>query len=284
MNDNIKTIILIIFFALVFPNMLFSEILFKISGRAVHNGLGIKDIEIGCSEINFKLYKKIITGENGIFYVYVPNGEYRLNIYEGRQLGYVSSAIDKLVTVNGKNIANVVFFLEKECKISGVVKFINNNPIEDAFMQAFNSRGISMSNSDSNGNYLISGLRASDNSVVDAIIPGVGIQRIGNIALTEGLVLENINFIVPKNLSILGKVIDKDTRSIISDANIMVFDGKTNFPAAQNQDGNFLVYNLENKKYQIIIEHPIYKIVFKTISFSGEIINMEFEIEKINEL
>lgn len=283
MKNYTKIIVLIVFFIILISNQLFPDILYKISGKTVYNGTGIKDIGIECSGVNHRSYNKIKTNQNGDFYVYVQNGKYCLNISKDKGKGYVSSELAKFITVDRKNVTNVIFFLEKECKISGTVKFEDNTPIKDASIQVVNKRSFSMADSDSYGNYIVHGLRASDNTIVKAIIPGVELKIIENLVLSEGSVLKNINFVIPKNLSVSGKVIDKDSQEIIKDPLLIITDGKNRIPVGIKENGEFYIYNLEKKQYVIIIDHPDYGINTKSINFKGETKNIKIEIEKESE-
>jgi hypothetical protein len=276
---KIKIIGAIIAF-IILSNQLLPEILHKISGRAVYNGVGIKDIEIKCNEVNHELYKKISTNHEGNFHLYVPNGEYVLNISKQNIYGYISSEPSKFITVDGKNVSNIIFFLEKECIVSGIVTFEDSTPIKDASIQVVNNRSLSMTNSDSKGKFSVSGLRASDNTMVKATIPGVELQIIENLVLTEGSIIENVNFFIPKNLSISGKVLDKETKEIIKDPFMIISDGNNRILVAVNDDGGFFVYNLEKKEYTIMVYHPDYDFNLKSVVYSGEPKNIEIELRK----
>jgi len=270
-----------IFVFIILSNQLLPEILHKISGRAVYNGIGIKDIEIICNEVNHKLIEKVSSNQEGNFHLYVPNGKYVLNISKQNKYGYISSESAKFVTVDAKNVSNVIFFLEKKCIVSGVVTFNDGTPIKDASIQVVNNRSLSMTNTDSQGKFSVSDLRASDNTIVKAAIPGVELQIIENLVLTEGSIIENVNFVIPKNLSISGKVLDKDSKEIIKDPFVIITDGMNRIPVGVKENGEFFVYNLGKNKYTIMIYHPDYNFNFKEIIFSGKTLNVEIEIKKV---
>lgn len=259
----------------------YSEILYKISGRVIYNGNGVSNIEIKCNNKKYKFRSSAKTDKDGFFCIYIPNGNYILKVNSNEDSVYISSDIYKNITVNNKNVTNVIFYLEKACKISGKIQFNDNTPIKGAIVHAKNNRSFSRSRSDSDGNYFISGLREADNTFVMAIIPGTKVEIADNLVLNEGTILENIDFIIQKKLSITGIVINKETKEIIKDVMVMVFDGKNNFPAYINENGEFYIYNLlEKKTYSLIVDAPGFVMQLKKVLFAGEQKYFRFEVEK----
>ena len=102
----------------------------------------------------------------------IQNGLYILRISDKGGKGFISKELFKSITVDNKNIYNVIIFLEKECKVSGQIKFEDGTPIKNAMIEVRNDRSLSFSKTDQNGIFIASGLRESDDTMVKAIIPG----------------------------------------------------------------------------------------------------------------
>ena len=99
-----------------------SEIQYKISGKVIYNGKGVSNIVIECENRNIKFSSSTKTDKDGIFFMYVPNGDYILEIIDMEDSIYISSDIYKNIAVSNKNVTNVIFFLERVCKISGKIE------------------------------------------------------------------------------------------------------------------------------------------------------------------
>lgn len=273
--------ILLIIFLLLIPLIVFSDIKYKVSGRVAYNGVGVSDIEINVKSNDFKIDLETKTDKQGSFSLHLANGEYYFKIINFEDSPLISSEIIRMITVNKKNIVNLEFYLERECKISGKILFNDNTPITGVMIHASNNRSLSMARSDNNGDYLVSGLRASKNSSIMAVIPGSRVEYANNLVLKEGNVLENIDFRVARKISITGIVKNKETGKLIKKLIVIISEGGHNFPAYIDDKGKFSIYNLINDKtYLIVIDAPEFIIQTRTVLFSGVKQHLEFNVEK----
>lgn len=285
-----KSVPIIAILILLISVNLYSNILYKISGKVIYNGVFLENITVECISNNNGMMKKAITDPNGEFIFYVNDGIYTLQIPITNKTEYVSHEIAKFITVDKKNVKNVIFILEKECKVSGNIKFADDTPIGNAIITVGNKRSRSMTRSNNNGYYCVSGLRASDNTIINVIIPGVGFRAIDNLMLTEGSTLQNIDFIIPKKLSIKVKIFDSDSNSLITDAIVMISDKEYNILAENKENGEYHFYNLEKNNYWIIIDHPKYvdydslNLISQPTLFSGDVKSVDIGIKKIMEI
>jgi hypothetical protein len=134
----------------------------------------------------------------------------------------------KKITVSNKNISDVMFFLEKECKIFGFVKFEDGTLLKRAHVTVMNEYGDFSEELNSKGEYVVSGIIASEDTKISLKSYGI-YQEIEGLVLYEGDSLENINIIVEKKVSLIGKVVDSETMLPLEE--IWIFAG--------NEDGEF---------------------------------------------
>lgn len=239
--------------SIFFLNFIFwGSVYYKISGKVVYDGKGIDGIIIYCFNGNNRS-KEVKTDSEGNFFFYVKNGKCSLSLRS--QKGFVVQDEERDFIIENKNISNIIFFLEKECKISGVVKFDDNTPIK-GHISVFNDRGSWTGKIKNDGKYVISGIKASDDTTLFFEPDGVKHTRIDNLVLeNEGSELKDINLIIPKRLSIYGKVIDKISKEPIESFMIVIkpVEEEDQFYTDENGDnpGEFLFYNLKSGSYYL---------------------------------
>ena len=162
-----------VFISLFLSQALFSEILFKVSGRVFFNGVPKKDISISLIDAvnrktTFPENKK--TDDKGDFSFFCKNGFYLVQVDSGG--GYVGSVNGMKIHVNNKNILNIVLILEKACSISGYIKYQDNSTIRGARVKLFNNRGIYFCETNENGMYLINNIKFSKKNKMIVSVSG----------------------------------------------------------------------------------------------------------------
>jgi hypothetical protein len=262
MRKLVFVFILFIFFNL----LIFGDTFYKISGKVVHNGAGVEDINLRIYKVDtendlredYALFDNTQSDINGDFHFFVKNGIYKVIYGRRAQKGYVADSNFKTIEVKNKNISNVIFFLTKECKISGVVKFEDNTPVTAGSVHYSNDKGSWSGDINNNGEYIISGIKKGENGDLYFTPDGMSQKDIYDIVLNEeGAELKNINLILPKKKSISGKVVDKTDGKIIKDFVIILQNLNTEEQIRfdKNSDnGDFVFYNLKKGKYALFCE------------------------------
>ncbi|MCP5105301.1 MAG: carboxypeptidase regulatory-like domain-containing protein [bacterium] len=275
--------ILILLILLTNVFILKSEITYRISGKAVSDGIGISNIRIECVSLDRDYTVKATSDSQGDFFFYVPNGLARVYISNGND--YIGKDVDKVITVGSKNVTNVVFFLEKEGSVSGRVQFVDGTPIKDAEIVIYNERGSSLGSTDSSGYYKIRGLRASTDTRIKMHIPGVKRESIDNITLNEGDELTGMDFNLPRNTSINGNVVDMNTQMLLKDVSVFIYTpGGAMISNSFTSTGGFKKYNLSPGKYILLVFHPEYRYSYQDLQISGDgPLNVTVEMEKLSE-
>lgn len=234
--------------------MFFATIKYRVSGKVVYKGDGIENIKLDVYNVtNWEIEpdKDVITDKNGDFYFYISSGIYEIVIQS--QKGFVSVKRKIIITVKNKNVKNVIFIMEKSCTISGFVGFEDGTPLKRTGIDISNKRGVWNSHVNSKtGKYSISGILGLDNTEISILPDGVlPPEPKKTISLTEGEQKE-VNFIMPKRLSIKGKIIDKSTKEIIIvDSGISIGGPHYIFMTRQDESGYFYFYNLKPGKHII---------------------------------
>lgn len=251
-------------------NFLHSEIEYKISGNVSYNGKGINNIIIECVGINKLVHKRAKT-KDSIFYFFVPSGIYRL-ILES-QNGYVDTGFEKNITVNNKNINNIIFLLEKECVVSGKVIFSDSTPVINCRIIAKNERGFSFADTNDKGEFTINAIKSSEKTEIEAQIQGAETQKLISVILNEGDKKYLGNFTVPKGTILKGKVIDKTTKTLLENVWVVIRDkNKKNVPiqTMTDENGIFIFYNLKAGEYLLYLKKPLskYKPIDSTTIFN----------------
>lgn len=254
--------IFIVFFCL----NLSGDTFFKISGKVVHNGSGVEGIKLRIYKLDsgndtitdYALSKSSVSDRNGNFYFYVKSGIYKITYGRRAKKGYVANSYNKTIQVKEKNISNIIFFLSKECKISGTVKFEDNTPIKRGSVQYRNNEGLWIGRINSNGEYTISGIKEGENGYLNFTPDGFPQKDIYDVVLNkEGTELKNMNLVLPKKKSISGKVIDKTDGNIIQEFAIVLYnvsnEEQIRFDSHYNS-GEFVFYNLEKGKYMLFCD------------------------------
>lgn len=278
---------LVLFLIVVGNNIIYPEILYKISGKVVYNGEGVSNLLIKCLKSKGRFEKEIDSDKDGNFHFYVPNGIYALTVENSQTL--VSRDPIEIITVKDKNIKNIVIFMEKGCTISGYVKFEDNTPIKDATVFVYNKRLGDAADTDENGFYKVTPIRAFDETHVKVYpTSAYMVEPITDLSLTEGMTIENLNIIIPKNLSVSGKIIDKATKVPLSNMDITLWgnNGLLITTMKANQNGEFECYNFPVGKYwlQVIDLDRTYKPkVSKIELISDHIKEVVVELEKKDE-
>lgn len=281
MKIKVKTIF--VFFICICNFVVFGEVKYRVSGKVVCDGNGIANLEIEAHNVtdwNLGPGKIVITDNNGDFYFYVPNGTYELFIID--QKGYVSREKRIFITVKNKNIRNVIFFMEKGCIVSGVARFVDGTPIIGS-VDVSNRRGSWTSYIDrTTGKYTITGIYGLDDSKIYFFVEEVKPVSMP-ITLQEGEQKE-VNLILPKNISIKGKIIDTHSKEILFDCLIAITDKKSQFSTVQNELGFFYFYNLSPGKYYVFSMAKGYKYSEKELYLEeNETKDIIIELEKENE-
>lgn len=272
-----------------------AKVMHRISGKVVFKGKGIEGVEIRVNkEKPHRTTKRrkmrnrenlIVTDSNGGFFFYAQKGIYNLSI--GTLDGYVCKKKRKKITVNNKKISNVMFFLEKECKISGVVKFADGTLLKRALVTVMNEYGDFSEEVNANGEYVVSGIIASEDTKISLKSYGI-YQEIEGLVLSEGDSLENIDIIVEKKISLIGKVVDSETMLPLEE--IWIFAGKENEEIPEcpesisNEAGEFIFYNLEHGKYVLACIGTFHRMKAVEIWIENDKKNkITIELEKMTE-
>ena len=241
----------------------YAKIEYKVSGKVVHNGNGVKDIEIHGSGTG--VFRRTLTNRLGEFHLYLPCGIHSVSI--PRQKGFLP--IDKDITVSDKNIDNVIFVLEKGCTVTGIVTCEDGSPLY-GWVTARNERGARAPETGEigeNGQYTASGIPAAGDTRITAQIIGMPSKSVEGYVLEEGQIL-NIDFIFPdKKRVVYGKVIDKMTKEPVKleDGLSVIINNFKYGPvfeacnALLNENGEFFIYNLKPGKYTVAASSFIYK-------------------------
>jgi hypothetical protein len=271
MNKKIITMLTVFFHFIIFAGFVYGGIKYCLSGKVVYQGIGMENVRVIGYEVNghgdFKITK---SDYDGTFYLYLPNGVYNFSV---EKKGYLSKDLFKIIRIQDKNVLNVIFFLEKECKISGMVQFNDGTPIERACISVTNDRkDPPFEETDENGKYTVEGIGASENTQVKLIAPGIKPQIKSNIIISEGTHIEGVDFIIEKKVSISGKIIDENTQEPLTNKILVsINDGTEYFEALQNLEGEFTFFNLSPAKYFLIFFGEDYeqKVIEIMLSDSG---------------
>lgn len=269
-----------------------AKVMQRISGKVVFKGKGIDGVEIRVNkEKPHRTTKRrkmrnrenlIVTDSNGDFFFYAQKGIYNLSI--GNLDGYVCKKKRKKITVNNKKISNVMFFLEKECKISGFVKFADGTLLKQALVTVMNEYGDFSEEVNSNGEYVVSGIIASENTKISLKSYGIH-QEIDGLVLSEGDSLENIDIIVEKKVSLIGKIVDSETMLPLGEIGIFASQGEGEpIISISNEAGEFIFYNLEYGKYLLACIGTFHRMKAVEIWIENDKINqITIVLEKMTE-
>lgn len=203
-------------FQLGFLNLLQGEILFKISGQVLFNGNGVKGIILNVRNSFVDKEVEVETDSNGYYSAYIPNGRYIIKIIKSD--GFVCKT-RKEIQVDNRNVVNILFYLEKECRISGYVKFQDGNPISGSVLVK-NDKSSGISEIDKTGKYLVKKLLPSKSTEITFLLDGIANKKIENIELNEGIYLENISLILQRINSVCGKACEKATLTPLEEVEI----------------------------------------------------------------
>jgi hypothetical protein len=268
-------------FVIIFNIPLLSNIEYKVSGKVVFNGNGIQNIVIKCIDIGGQVDLTYKSDDNGNYCFYLNPGIYKL--YIKNVTGYISRENYKVITVINKNIENVIFLLEKECKVSGTITLDNLNPISNAVIIVENIRGSNSGRSDSNGQYIVNGVRSSTENLIKYYITGAKTEerRIDNIE--EGTEVK-LNVVVPSKESFELEIRDKDSREPIKDASIIIVsDCEGIIQSNTNENGKCKFYNISNGNIGYLVVDPFFRFVESTFFFDGKMKKICIELTKLTE-
>lgn len=269
-----------------------AEVSFKISGKVLYEGNGIQNFRVRCEKVNHQnnqvdfirlkdFFKETHTNINGEYYFYVPNGKYALTVRN--QQGLISKDDYKMISVDNKNIINIVFFLKIGCEVSGYVKFEDGTLIEGAGVAIFNSKSAGIEDTDKNGYYKVNSLRPDKNTTIKVeVMNSPHIESRTGIVLTEGMSIEHENFIIPKNLSLRGKVVDKQTNKPLKGIGIFIIGiGTRGCFVESDENGKFHAYNIKKGNYLIQTFEMNYNLFKTEIEFkTDEVKKILIELEK----
>lgn len=259
----------------------FAQVDYRVSGRVVYDGIGVPNIAIYTRSVTDRKWyssREIVTDKSGDFFFSAPNGTYKLRVRS--QKGYVSLEKKVIVTVADRNISNVVFFMEKSCTIFGVARFEDGAPIVGRVMVS-NDRGSWRDRIDkSTGKYAVTGILGLEDTEIFFMVEEVLPVR-KTINLQAGCNAEE-NLIVPKHISIKGKVVEKATGDIAQDCGIVIVGSHCQFTSVLNDDGVFYFYNLEPGTYRVAcVANDAYVPTYEEVHLNeSERKDIIFELEK----
>jgi 5-hydroxyisourate hydrolase-like protein (transthyretin family) len=282
-----KFLIVILFF--IFNIFSHGVIEYKVSGKVVHNGKGIPNVSVYITKIEEKhssSTKHIYTNKDGNFKIYLKNGIYDIDIK--RKPGYVikTASESKTINVKGKNISNIIFFMYKECIVSGIVKLANGTSVKGEVCVIGSSYGGEIK---SDGTYIVYGVEPGE-CLLDFNLFHFREQEQRIINLEEGEHRKGVNLIIPEaKLSLQGKIIVKDSGLPAPGRIINIFfknekgdyEKKTMF---SDEKGNFKLNNIPPGTLWIIYFKKHQEDVYyqKEIVYDGKnpaYIELEYEVE-----
>ncbi len=266
-REKSKLKFFVIIYTFIFCINLSGDIFYKISGKVVHNGKGIGGIELGIykldseNDLNQKYTLKndndTLSDSNGDFHFYVKSGLYKIRYGRSAQNGYVANSDNKIIQVNKENVLNIIFFLSKECMISGGVKFEDGTPVNGGGVDYENNNGVWHGTINNNGEYIIAGIKNGENGDLYFTPNGILQKDIYDVVLNEeGSTLRNVDLILPKKKSIIGTVVDIKNQNKIKRFTIFL-QNLSNYEQIRyrgnenNINGEFTFYNLKTGYYAL---------------------------------
>lgn len=260
-----------------------AEIFMSISGKVqdASTGKGISGVDVMAGGTANKQSFLATTDANGHYSMkIIPEGEYKINIVD-IPAGYVMQPYAKTVNVvKGKNVVNANFELPLGGAVSGIIyKNDGVSPLSNASLFALTNKGISISSTDTNGKYTLSGLVPESTTKLRVFAYGYGMMVVDNVTITAGQVTANIVITLPSpTTGIKGIVSAHDAVGVpVASAYVIVTGVNGTGITTTDSNGNFAIQGLQEGIY----EATIFKIGFapqvSNIAISmGQITNQNF--------
>ncbi len=234
-----------------------------IEGRItdVRTGVPIQGASINASGPDFGY---AASNDSGYYRMSLLDGVYSLSVYANQYLPYSESNILIAGAVVTKNIS-----LTKSGSFSGTIKDIDGKPVPYSLVTAIDTAGIYFGSgfSDTAGNYVVSGLRTSryiaQNTTQGYVTQWYDKANVRQNAtlfqVTEGFETPNINFVLSRGGSIMGRVVDL-LANPLSGVEIDVLDTLFRYVsfATTNDSGYYQASGLETGQYYVGAFSAIY--------------------------
>ena len=259
----------------------------SISGKVTDasTGKGIAGIEVVATELTNQKAFSAKTDSSGVYVIkVVPEGEYLLVVNLPRE--YVFRPYTKRVKVEkGKNVVHADFELPLGGAVSGTIyKSDGTTPLSNAQIFALTDKGVSMTTTDTNGRYTLTGLVPQTSTRLRIITYGYGMVEIDNISIESGQMTTDVNVVLPSpNSGVRGTVYSiGSVKTPISDA-FVVFKGESGFGiTTTDSNGNYAIYGLPEGTYEATVFKIGYerKQVGNIIITKGQINERNFQLSE----
>lgn len=263
-NNHFSKIIcflLIIFIIFNSAGLSYARISSSICGSVIDSErkIGIKDCRVLVYDIKEdNVVQYILTDANGNYYVEnIFSGNYRINV--SLPLPYKQESISKEIVIDeGSNISNITFFAETGGGISGIVYHADSTTaFEGAIIKAISpSGGISFSETNKSGEYIVEGLAPNDSCKISVSVKGSTSIVKENIVVIKDKITPHINFVFSQTqgFSLSGKIITNTDIDISKAVCLIIPKGSSEIYGYTEADGygNFNITGITNGEYQLI--------------------------------